>query len=65
MGTVWPVRPAGASGEVSSLPLRFEPLEAFVPNPIDRLRARLPGRRAAEHDELAGRVEQLERSVRA
>jgi hypothetical protein len=40
-------------------------LEAFVPNPIDRLRARLPGRQGAERDELAGRVEHLERSVRA
>jgi hypothetical protein len=40
-------------------------LEAFVPNPIDRLRAWLSVRPAAERDDLASRVEDLERSVRA
>jgi hypothetical protein len=43
-------------------------LEAFVPNLADRLRAvvaRTRGRPAAERDDLARRVEQLERAVQA
>jgi hypothetical protein len=43
-------------------------LEAFVPKVADRLRAtlaRLSGRPSAEHEALARRVEELERSMRA